>query len=205
MTVRVQPTRAEPVLPEGVTVPRANVYVMDFDGNLVATEAMVAKILKRFPGARMLLVGRDFNDAIAFPLLRLGIKGLLQHSQLADQLEQAMQAIAAGGYWVPRKLLSRFVDVVLKKAPHDASMLSRAGLSRREKQVLQGLLDNLSNKEIAGQLNVSERTVKFHVSNLLRKFNVHRRADLIVLAYQESSTSLSTFSLAIPDESNRTQ
>jgi len=58
-------------------------------------------------------------------------------------------------------------------------------LSTRETQVLDRLLENLSNKEIAAKLNISERTVKFHVSNVLTKFGVGRRADLILLRYQQ--------------------
>jgi DNA-binding CsgD family transcriptional regulator len=51
--------------------------------------------------------------------------------------------------------------------------------------VLDLLLENLSNKEIAGKLKIAEPTAKFHVSNVLTKFGVHRRADLIVLCYQQ--------------------
>src|SRR4029077_5382932 len=61
---------------------------------------------------------------------------------------------------------------------------SVANLSRREQEVLDSLLENLSNKEIASKLNIAERTVKFHVSNLLNKFGVRRRADLILLTFQ---------------------
>jgi DNA-binding CsgD family transcriptional regulator len=50
--------------------------------------------------------------------------------------------------------------------------------------VLNGLLENLANKEVADRLHISERTVKFHVSNLLAKFGVRRRADLILLCFQ---------------------
>jgi len=60
-------------------------------------------------------------------------------------------------------------------------------VSRREREVLDLLLDNLCNKEIASKLFISERTVKFHVSNLLSKFGVQRRADLIVLWMQRST------------------
>ncbi len=60
-------------------------------------------------------------------------------------------------------------------------------LSRREHEVLDPLLGNLSNKEIARKLHISERTVKFHVSNLLSKFGVQRRADLILLYFQGRS------------------
>ncbi len=50
---------------------------------------------------------------------------------------------------------------------------------------MDSLLENLSNKEIAAKLNMSERTAKFHVSNLLAKYGVRRRADLILLTYTQ--------------------
>jgi DNA-binding CsgD family transcriptional regulator len=52
-------------------------------------------------------------------------------------------------------------------------------LTRREEEVLAGVLGSLSNKEIASNLNISERTVKFHVSSLLAKFRVHGRMELV--------------------------
>lgn len=53
-------------------------------------------------------------------------------------------------------------------------------LTRRQTEVLMGITQTLTNKEIASRLNVSERTVKFHVSTLLEKFHVSRRVDLLV-------------------------
>lgn len=52
-------------------------------------------------------------------------------------------------------------------------------ISRREQEVLEGILQNRANKEIAAGLNVSERTVKFHVSSLLSKFHVRDRVELM--------------------------
>lgn len=52
-------------------------------------------------------------------------------------------------------------------------------LTRRETEVLEGVLHSLANKEIAIKLNLSERTVKFHVSSLLAKFNVRGRMELM--------------------------
>lgn len=57
-------------------------------------------------------------------------------------------------------------------------------MSRREQEVLDLLMLNLSNKEIGAKLHMSERTAKFHVSNLLAKYSVQRRADLILLFVQ---------------------
>ncbi|MGH9775703.1 MAG: response regulator transcription factor [Candidatus Acidiferrales bacterium] len=95
---------------------------------------------------------------------------------------------AKGGFWVPRKVLSGFVEAVLSDSRGNSLRIKSAvSLSRREQEVLDCLLENLANKEIASKLNISERTVKFHVSNLLSKFGVQRRADLILLCYQGRS------------------
>src|SRR5438874_622183 len=83
-----------------------------------------------------------------------------------------------------RQLLSGFVDSILTSQGRRLKTDSVANLSRREQEVLDSLLENLSNKEIASKLNIAERTVKFHVSNLLNKFGVRRRADLILLTFQ---------------------
>jgi DNA-binding CsgD family transcriptional regulator len=55
-------------------------------------------------------------------------------------------------------------------------------LSAREREVLGGIMTNMLNKEIAAQLNISERTVKFHVSSLLSKFRVRSRFELMQVA-----------------------
>jgi DNA-binding CsgD family transcriptional regulator len=80
------------------------------------------------------------------------------------------------------------VESILPEVRGCKSLDCEAGISRRERDVLDLLLANLSNKEIATKLFISERTVKFHVSNLLSKFGVQRRADLIVLWMQRTST-----------------
>src|SRR5207247_4659774 len=59
------------------------------------------------------------------------------------------------------------------------SVHSQIELTRREEEVLAGLMNSLANKEIASNLNLSERTVKFHVSSLLAKFHVRGRMELV--------------------------
>jgi DNA-binding CsgD family transcriptional regulator len=59
------------------------------------------------------------------------------------------------------------------------SVKSEVKVTRREEEVLRGILRGLANKEIAGDLHLSERTVKFHVSSLLSKFRVRGRMELV--------------------------
>jgi DNA-binding NarL/FixJ family response regulator len=85
--------------------------------------------------------------------------------------------------------LSRFVDSALCTVPLRVYATGFEGLTRRERQVLEAVLDNLSNKEIARRLHMSERTAKFHVSNLLVKHGVRRRADLLFCALKNAGQS----------------
>ncbi len=171
---------------EGSQLPAAAVYVIDSEGTSEGLIELIRRIVDRAPEARMLVLGESFDEESAFPLLSLGVKGLVAHDLLGQQLPRALEAVCDGGYWVPRTLLASFVDSVISSSKQ-ATPAKPAGVavSRREKEIVDALLLNLSNKEIAGQLNISERTVKFHVSNLLSKFHVQRRADLILLWFQQ--------------------
>jgi DNA-binding CsgD family transcriptional regulator len=70
------------------------------------------------------------------------------------------------------------------------SVRSQVKLTRREEEVLSGLMKSLANKEIASNLNLSERTVKFHVSSLLAKFRVRGRMELVREASRQAVGAL---------------
>jgi len=67
------------------------------------------------------------------------------------------------------------------------SVRSQVKLTRREEEVLSGLMKSLANKEIACNLNLSERTIKFHVSSLLAKFRVRGRMELVREASRQTA------------------
>jgi DNA-binding NarL/FixJ family response regulator len=164
--------------------PKAQVYIVDAHAARQATGALLSNLLERFTDARLIVVGDQHQDSNSFSLLRLGVKGILTYEEAREQLIRALPLVANGGFWVPRSVLSGFVDSILTNQTRRLKTDSVANLSRREQEVLDSLLENLSNKEIASKLNIAERTVKFHVSNLLSKFGVRRRADLILLTFQ---------------------
>jgi len=171
-------------------VPKAALYVVDAHVARPAAGALLSNILDHNVDARIIVVAEKFDAGESYSLLQMGAKGLLTYEEARDQLPRALPLVAAGGFWVPRAVLSGFVDSILggnrtRRLKADTS----TDLSRREQEVLNSLLENLANKEIGNKLNISERTVKFHVSNLLSKFGVRRRADLILLCYQKRSTA----------------
>ena len=170
---------------ERLPVPQAAAYVIEANARNRATKAIVEEIMSRQPDARLLVVAEGFQESEAFPLLRSGAKGFVSYSELTQHFVRAVREVASGGFWVPRALLSRFVDATLNILRRPRLVSASAHLSRREREVHELLMENLSNKEIASRLHMSERTVKFHVSNLLGKHGVKRRADLILLSFAE--------------------
>lgn len=181
--VRLQAARLASV-EKNEPLPRASVYVVDSFTHQRLTEDLVAGILSQDPAATIIVMAESFSEETAFPLLQLGVKGILRYSEAEAQLVRALQAVSAGGYWVPRAVLGRLLERIVSEDHSHRALRFHASISRREREILDSLLENLSNKEIASKLNISERTVKFHVSNLLAKYGVRRRADLILLSFQ---------------------
>jgi DNA-binding NarL/FixJ family response regulator len=163
----------------------ASVCVVDACFPPSTTEGLIGEVLTASPRTRLLAVVEELTDAVAFPLLRLGVKGIVTYAEARRQLVPAVEALARGGAWIPRDTLSAFLDGVLTRSSARPTP-SGTALSPRERDVLEAVLESQSNKEIATRLNISERTVKFHVSNLLAKYSVRRRADLILQSFSPS-------------------
>jgi DNA-binding NarL/FixJ family response regulator len=144
---------------------------LEFVGNLRHKQAQLP-VLALLP---------KLHPSPTFALLRLGVKGVLSYGQAQRELPRAADELAGGGHWIPREILTGFIESILPELHGSEALNPGIKISRRERDVLDLLLENLSNKEIAAKLFVSERTVKFHVSNLLSKFGVQRRAELIIL------------------------
>jgi Response regulator containing a CheY-like receiver domain and an HTH DNA-binding domain len=168
-----------------MAVPAASVYVLEANTVSATTEAAIAMLQVDGHRMRLVAVADRLDEPSSFLLLRCGAKGLLDFEDTIDQLPTAVEVVARGGFWVPRPILSRFVEETLKSARHRTVVPARSRLTARQREVRAFVLENLSNRGIAERLHMSERTVKFHVSNLLSKFGVKRRADLIILAHAD--------------------
>ncbi len=175
---------------ESEHVPKATIYILDSASCSEGPATLVAQLMQQEPGANVLVLGEQFEESAAFELLNLGVKGLVTHKSMEQQLPRALETISSGGLWVWRKMVSKFVDsLVGASRSQDTVHPPEVRMSQRERQIANALLKNLTNKEIANELNISERTVKFHVSNLLSKFKVQRRSDLLVLWYGQGPSA----------------
>jgi DNA-binding NarL/FixJ family response regulator len=173
-------TRSEELL----ELPPAEVYAIDVHESISVAEELVANVLAGSGGSPVIVITDEFEDASAFRLLSFGVRGLLRRADMPRQLPYALKAVAGGGFWVPRPMLARFVDSVIGTVRRSRFALASADLSGPDLNLLDALLQNLSDAQVAKRFNMSEEDVKSRVARLLEKFHVRRRADLILLAHQ---------------------
>ena len=121
------------------------------------------------------------SDAEGVELLQKGYAGCVHPNDSRQQLRQALETVARGEIWAKRNILANTVR-----------SLTALRLTKREEEVLALLKQRLSNRAIAQKLGISERTVKTHVSNLLAKFGVDSRVDLILRAPKPYPSSQAT-------------
>lgn len=106
-----------------------------------------------------------------------GAKGFIAKNETMDVFLSALRLVLAGGFYVPQKLIQRPLSVEPRQG---GSALF--GLTPRQFEVLQAMMQGKSNKEIASQLNLSEVTVKVHISAIFKSLNVTNRLQAIQLA-----------------------
>ncbi len=184
-TLRVK--RIEPGELSVDEIPMAEIYAVEVRPTAETTQEIVVRILSREPHARVLMIGESFDEANSFPLLTMGVKGLIRRSELKNDLTRALTAVHQNGFWVPRQLLSKFVGNVLHSTRRMLFALGSSELTEAQTSLLNHLLETESDHELAQKLNLSEIELKSQVSELMRKFNVRRRYDLVLLAHQATA------------------
>ncbi|MGO1909030.1 response regulator [Brevibacterium linens] len=152
--------------------------VMD---GLEATE----EIVRRGAAGAVLMLTTFDRDDFLFRALAAGASGFLLKTAEAEQLIDAVTALAAGDGLLSPEVTRRVIErSVFTPEPAAPSAPELAQLTDRELEVLRLVATGASNSEIAGGLFVGEATVKTHVSNLLSKLGIRDRIHAVIWAYE---------------------
>ena len=140
------------------------------------------------PSLPIIVIGRSKDDKIMLNAIVSGAKGYVFDGAPPSEFAQAIRTVSQGSIWVPRRVLSMFIELAIAQ---QNGMLPGANgaITDREKQVLKMLVAGLTNKEIGEPLGIVERTVKAHIAKMMRKVGVHNRIELSVHAITYSLVS----------------
>lgn len=134
------------------------------------------------PETQVLVLTTYADDDSLFPALQAGARGYLTKDATAEEIEQAIRAVAAGRTHLDPAIQQRLVDAVAN-APAP-TRTTPDYLTTREIEVLKLIAAGLSNSEIAAALVVSNATVKTHVNHIFQKTGARDRAQAVRYAYQ---------------------
>jgi len=167
---------------------RPGVVLMDIRMAKLDGVQATREIKTRFPEVNVIALTNYDDDEYVFDCLRYGASGYLLKDVSPEDLVKAIRSAAQGESLVDPSVLNK----VLTQFRHlTRNGSDRSGiLSPREKEVLEALAQGLSNKEIARQLCITEKTVKAHFSSIYRKLNVTTRSQAIVGAVKNGLVNL---------------
>jgi two-component system NarL family response regulator len=146
----------------------------------------VAKLAKLSKGTRVIALNREVDDDRELALFRAGVRGCCQSDIDPQRLKSVAVAIAQGELWIRRTLTPRLLDELGTRIREEndskrAAMARLADLTRREREIAELIGNGESNKQIARQLAITERTVKAHLTEIFRKLGIADRLRLALL------------------------
>jgi two-component system, NarL family, nitrate/nitrite response regulator NarL len=114
----------------------------------------------------------------------LGARGLVMKDAATSMLFKCIRTVTAGQYWVGRQGVSNLVQTLKQyKSAAKSARPKNYGLTPREFEVIKAVVSGYPNKEIAGQLSISEQTVKHHVTSIFDKLGVYNRLELTLFVF----------------------
>ena len=152
---------------------RPDITLMDIRMPHVDGVAAILAIRQEFPGARIVVLTTAAGDMLALRAFKAGAVGYLLKNLLRKELTETIRQVHRGHKRIPPEIAQQIAE-------HAAD----DGITARELDVLRCVAKGSSNKIIASMLNISEQTVKHHVTSILSKLDASDRTHAVIIALQ---------------------
>jgi len=158
-----------------------DLVLLDYDLGKENGFQFIARALEMGFEGRFLIVTAGMSDAQSVEAVRLGVGGIFTKHSSPVSLARAIRKVMAGETWLDQTSVQALVEVTKRQETPD----SNRPFTERENQVLQGVFEGFSNKEIGARLDISESSVKAALQQLFHKTGVRTRSQLVRIALEE--------------------
>ena len=156
--------------------PDADLLLLDLTMPGVVGFIGLIRLRIEYPALPVIIVSASDDAATIRRSMELGASGFIPKSSLIEQICEAISEVMAGNIWLPKN-----IDIDSEDDDEIAAILARVSkLTPQQHRVLNMIGDGLLNKQIAFNLNVSEATIKAHVSAVLLKLEVDSRTQAVI-------------------------
>jgi two-component system response regulator NreC len=171
---------------------RPDLVLMDIGMPGLSSFEAARQIKKDRPETKILFLTMYDDEDYLVEGMEVGASGYVLKDSPAHQLVAAMRDVIRGGSYLSPRMLSQLVDDFRSRIKSANRLPRFATLTAREREVLKMLAEGNSVKEIACDLNLSVKTVEAHKFNLMRKLDIHNKAQLVQYAIQKKIIKLPT-------------
>ena len=159
---------------------RPDVAILDITMPELSGLEVAARAKKASPSTRVVMLSMHAGEAYVAQALRAGVAGYLLKESAAAELLTALTAVAKGETYLSPAISKHVVDGFLHGGKGEADPL--AGLTPRQREILQLIAEGKANKEIAAALGLSVKTVEAHRAQLMERLGIHDVPGLVRLA-----------------------
>ena len=163
---------------------RPDVAVLDISMPGESGIQVAARLRQRLPETRILILSMYENAEYVLESVRAGAHGYILKDTAATELRRAVRAVQEGEAFFSPPVASRLSAAVRGELEREQRSGDLGSLTPREREVLQGIAQGQTNKEIAGALGISHRTVETHRESLMRKLRIRTVARLTRFALE---------------------
>lgn len=165
---------------------RPDVILMDINMPGLNGLQAIAEIKKKKLSSKIIVLTIHEDREYLFKTLRMGAEGYVLKDAEPAVLIEAIRNVNAGQSYMQPNMTMELVKEFNRVTMHEKERHENNNLTCREIEVLELIAEGMINKEIAGKLYISEKTVKNHVSNIFKKLNVSDRTQAAIYAFKHN-------------------
>lgn len=170
---------------EQVRSKKPQVVLLDLDMPVMNGSECAEQLIKKFPDVKIIVLTSHDSEKYMLYMLELGVNSFLLKNTDPDELEKAIYGVADNDFYH-----NELLNSVIRKSLRERLISARPNfntehsISEREREILKMICDEISLKDIANRLAVSEKTIQTHKLNIQNKLNVRGTVGLVKAAYE---------------------